>query len=58
MPTSLKDLLQYMVDRDASDIYLTEALPPMFRIECTVERYGDELLTAGRHGSCCPEHNE
>jgi twitching motility protein PilU len=46
MSTFLKGLLQYMVDNDASDIYLTEALPPMFRIEGTVHRHGETMLTA------------
>ncbi len=46
MLISLKSLLQYMVDKDASDIYFTEGLPPMFRIEGTVERYGDTVLSA------------
>ncbi len=45
MSTFLKGLMQYMVDQDASDIYLTEGLPPMFRIEGVVSRYGDNILT-------------
>jgi twitching motility protein PilU len=46
MSTFLEGLMQYMVDNDASDIYLTEALPPMFRIEGLVSRYGGTMLTA------------
>ncbi len=44
----LKKLLKYMVETDASDIYLTVGLPPMFRVEGIVERYegGVEILTA------------
>ena len=30
----LKDLLKYMVEKDASDIYITEeGVTPMFRVE-------------------------
>jgi twitching motility protein PilU len=46
MVTFLKGLMQYMVDSDASDIYLTEGLPPMFRIEGVVHRHGESLLRA------------
>ena len=44
----LKKLLKYMVETDASDIYLTVGLPPMFRLEGTVERYegGVDILTS------------
>jgi twitching motility protein PilU len=42
----IKDYLKYMVERDASDIYLTEGLPPMFRIEGIVEPHGDTPLTS------------
>jgi twitching motility protein PilU len=44
----LKKLLKHMIETDASDIYLTVGLPPMFRIEGIVERYegGVEILTA------------
>ncbi len=41
----LKDLLKYMVEKDASDIYLTEGVSPMFRIEGVVGHYGEEMLT-------------
>ena len=38
--------LQTMVDRDASDIYLTVAKPPMYRIEGEVQPVGDIAFTA------------
>ena len=46
MSVVLKDLLRYMVDNDASDIYLTEGITPMFRIEGSVQPYGEAVLTA------------
>jgi twitching motility protein PilU len=45
MVTDLKELLRYMVEKDASDIYLTEGATPMFRIEGTVLPYGETLLS-------------
>jgi twitching motility protein PilU len=41
----LVEYLKYMVEKDASDIYLTVGLPPMFRIEGIVGRHGDTALT-------------
>jgi len=43
----LKKLLKHMTETNASDIYLTVGLPPMFRIEGTVDRYegGADVLT-------------
>jgi twitching motility protein PilU len=38
--------LQTMVDRDASDVYLTVAKPPMYRIEGEVQPIGDVAFTA------------
>ncbi|MBP1731904.1 MAG: pilU [Deltaproteobacteria bacterium] len=38
----LKKLLKHMIEKDASDIYLTVGLPPMFRIEGIVNRYEGE----------------
>ncbi len=35
----LKKLLKHMMDTEASDVYLTVGLPPMFRTEGTVDRY-------------------
>ncbi len=40
----LVELLTYMVRKDASDIYITAGLPPMFRIEGIVQPYGDTIL--------------
>ena len=37
----IKELLQVMVDKDASDVYLTVASPPMYRIEGVVQPIGD-----------------
>lgn len=34
-----------MVDKDASDIYLTEGITPMFRIEGMVQPYGEKSLS-------------
>ncbi len=40
-----KDLLRYMVDQDASDIYITEGCPPMFRVEGTTTPMGEQKLS-------------
>lgn len=40
----LRRYLSYMVETDASDIYLTTFLPPMFRIEGIVRPYEEEPL--------------
>jgi twitching motility protein PilU len=37
----IKELLQIMVDKDASDVYLTVASPPMYRIDGVVQPIGD-----------------
>ena len=42
---TLREYLLYMVDNDASDIYLTVGVPPMFRIEGKVGPYAGEALT-------------
>jgi twitching motility protein PilU len=42
---ALLDYIRYMVEKDASDIYLTVNVPPMFRVEGVVEPYGGEILT-------------
>jgi len=39
------DYLKYMVEKDASDIYLTAGAPPMFRIEGETQPWGEEKLT-------------
>ncbi|MBA4418679.1 MAG: type IV pili twitching motility protein PilT [Syntrophus sp. (in: bacteria)] len=41
----LEAYLKHMVEKDASDIYLTVGVPPMFRIEGSVEPYGEAVLT-------------
>jgi twitching motility protein PilU len=46
MEELLKEYLVHMVEKDASDIYLTEGITPMFRIEGIVSRYGEVQLTA------------
>lgn len=42
----INQYLQTMVDRDASDLYLTVAKPPMYRIEGEVQPIGDGAFTA------------
>lgn len=42
---SLRQLLRYMVEQDASDIYLTVGVPPMYRIEGTVKPSEAQALT-------------
>jgi twitching motility protein PilU len=43
----LKKLLKHMMDTEASDIYLTVGVPPMFRTQGIVDRYtgGADVLT-------------
>jgi len=38
------DLLKHMVEKDASDIYITAGCPPMFRIEGITEPWGEQDL--------------
>ena len=45
MDNILMEYLKYMVEKDASDIYLTAGLPPSFRIEGVVTPYGEKSLT-------------
>ncbi len=45
MSAFFMDLLQHMVDKDASDIYLTQGIPPMFRIQGDVLPYGEKALS-------------
>ncbi len=45
MEREIKKYLQYMVEKDASDIYLTVGVPPMFRIEGETLPYDEEPLT-------------
>jgi len=41
----IKELLQVMVDKEASDVYLTVTSPPMYRIEGVVQPIGDFKFT-------------
>ncbi len=41
----IKELLQVMVSRGASDLYLTTASPPMYRIEGITQPMGNQALT-------------
>jgi twitching motility protein PilU len=41
------DYLRVMVEKEASDVYLTVASPPMYRVEGVTLPDGDHLLTAG-----------
>jgi len=41
----IKELLQVMVDKEASDVYLTVTSPPMYRIEGVVQPIGDSKFT-------------
>ena len=40
----IQELLKVMVDKDASDLYLTVESPPMIRINGVTQPYGDEKL--------------
>ncbi|MFQ5539360.1 MAG: PilT/PilU family type 4a pilus ATPase [Candidatus Binatia bacterium] len=40
----IKELLKVMVDKEASDLYLTVESPPMYRINGVTEPFGDEKL--------------
>lgn len=41
----LLDFLKVMVEKSASDVYLTVASPPMYRIEGIVQPFGDHAFT-------------
>ncbi|MBN2288283.1 MAG: type IV pili twitching motility protein PilT, partial [Candidatus Glassbacteria bacterium] len=45
MTMEFMDLLRYMVQKDASDIYITAGCPPMFRVEGITQPWGQENLT-------------
>lgn len=45
MPLDIRQLLKVMVDRDASDLYLTTDLPPNYRIQGTVQSIGEAPAT-------------
>ncbi len=40
----LTKYLKYMMEKDASDIYLTVGVPPMYRIEGVVYPYGSDVM--------------
>lgn len=42
---NVRDILKVMVERNASDIYLTEGLPPMYRIEGVIQPVGSVAFT-------------
>lgn len=42
---TIKEYLRYMVENDASDIFLTVGVPPMFKIQGRTEPYGDKPFT-------------
>jgi twitching motility protein PilU len=44
---NFRDFLEVMVERNASDIYLTTESPPMYRIEGVVQPVGERVLTGG-----------
>ena len=41
----IRQYLAVMVEKEASDVYLTVGLPPMYRIEGTISPHGNEELT-------------
>src|SRR5262249_58831616 len=41
----IKELLKVMVESEASDLYLTVARPPMYRIEGKIQPIGDHAFT-------------
>jgi len=41
----IRQYLSVMVEKGASDVYLTVGLPPMYRIEGTIASAGNEELT-------------
>ncbi len=41
----IRDLLTVMVERDASDLYLTNESPPMYRIEGVTQAVSDQMLS-------------
>ncbi len=42
---NIRDILKVMVERNASDIYLTEGLPPMYRVEGVTQPVGSAAFT-------------
>jgi len=50
---SLQELLQKMVDMDASDLHITAGSPPVFRVNGDLEKIGDEPLTPADTKTIC-----
>jgi len=44
-PMEMQELLKGMVDKEASDLYLTVARPPMYRIDGKIQPVGDHSFT-------------
>jgi twitching motility protein PilT len=42
---NLRDLLNEMIDRGASDLHLSAGVPPVFRIDGTIDHSGEERVT-------------
>ena len=45
MSTNLRELLEHMVEINASDLYITVDAPPMFRVEGVTSPWGDRKYT-------------
>ena len=45
MALEIKDLLKIMIEKDASDVYITVDSPPMFRVEGITAPYGEDIYT-------------
>jgi len=45
MSTNLRELLEHMVELNASDLYVTVDAPPMFRVEGVTSPWGDRKYT-------------
>ena len=46
MNTNVRELVEEMVQRDASDLYITVDSPPMYRVEGVTSPWGEERFTA------------
>jgi twitching motility protein PilU len=46
MKYDLDKLLKHMVEKDASDIYITTSLPPMFRVEGVIHGFGEAVFAS------------
>lgn len=45
MALTIEDLVKYMVKQDASDVYITVGVPPMYRIQGVTKPAGNQVLT-------------